>query len=82
MIYLEVSVISTRCLGGEIGRRTGLKILGFRKGRTGSIPVRGTKYTLPLDVKTKSPCDIQESRFLPKSREPIQKHFKKLRLVV
>jgi hypothetical protein len=30
------------CRGGEIGRRTGLKILGFRKGRTGSIPVLGT----------------------------------------
>ncbi len=35
-----------QCRGGEIGRRTGLKILGFRKGRTGSIPVLGTTFYL------------------------------------
>ena len=31
-------VYSPECLGGEIGRRTGLKIPRL-KGRTGSIPV-------------------------------------------
>ena len=32
--------------GGEIGRRTGLKILGPDKGRTGSIPVLANLTTL------------------------------------
>ena len=30
-------------LGGEIGRRTGLKILGWVNHRTGSIPVPATE---------------------------------------
>ncbi len=37
-LYIHI----TRCLGGEIGRRTGLKILG-PLGRAGSIPALGTK---------------------------------------
>lgn len=54
-----------QCPGGEIGRRTGLKILRFRKGRAGSSPARGT---ILASIRTITPSALKHLRFTKDDR--------------